>query len=204
MGWNVSWLTTFTGHRFYPTEPDVRKIDIRDIAHALSNQCRFAGHSKWHYSVAQHSVLVAQILREDGHDSRVQLRGLLHDAAEAYLTDIPSPIKHLDFMEEYRQLEDRLEIAISLRFLGLALPLGCPIVKGADLRALTTEARDLVSDPNAMHSWTIIRGIRPRMETIERLQPEQAESKFLARYSVLVDRMKQTAREEICRNISLQ
>lgn len=87
------WIRTFTGKRFYPLKPTIEDIDILDIAHALSNQCRFSGHSKWHYSVGQHSVYVSQVVRSLGGSPTDIMWGLLHDASEAYLVDLPTPVK---------------------------------------------------------------------------------------------------------------
>lgn len=82
------WTSTASGGRFYPLNPIQDEVDIFDIAHALSNQCRFAGHVIHHYSVAQHSVLVSQLAPKG-----FELEGLMHDAAEAYVVDVPYPIK---------------------------------------------------------------------------------------------------------------
>lgn len=83
-----NWIQTYTGKKFYPLDPRPEDIDIADIAHALSLQCRYGGHCGTFYSVAEHSILVAQAVpRKDA------LWGLLHDASEAYLVDVPRPIK---------------------------------------------------------------------------------------------------------------
>ena len=81
-------MQTFTGRLFDPFNPDPALIDLRDIAHALGNICRFGGHSRRYYSVAEHSILVASLVPEP-----LRLPALLHDAAEAYLGDIITPIK---------------------------------------------------------------------------------------------------------------
>ena len=81
-------ILTYTGRWFYPLEPRVEDVDIRDIAHALSLICRFTGHVIYPYSVAQHSVAVARLCPKD-----IAIFGLLHDSAEAYITDVAHPIK---------------------------------------------------------------------------------------------------------------
>jgi hypothetical protein len=82
------WMQTYTGRQFWPIDPRADEIDIVDIAHALSQQCRFAGHCKSFYSVATHSWHTSNVCNSEN-----ALWGLLHDAAEAYLVDLPTPIK---------------------------------------------------------------------------------------------------------------
>lgn len=104
-------IKTFTGKRFDVTNPDPDQIDIKDIAHALSNQCRYGGHSRKFYSVAEHSIYVAMMCSWN-----TKLCGLLHDASEAYLVDIPRPIKHSLFLTGYRELETQVQNVINRRF----------------------------------------------------------------------------------------
>lgn len=86
----MSWIETFTGKKVYPLEPCSSEYCIEDIAHALSLTCRYGGHSSDFYSVAQHCCIVSDLCPEG-----LKLVGLMHDAAEAYLGDVPSPIKPL-------------------------------------------------------------------------------------------------------------
>ena len=83
-----SGIITFTGKIIDPINPDPEDIDIRDIAHSLSQQCRFTGHTSEFYSVAEHSVLVSEAV-----PARDAALGLMHDATEAYLADLAKPIK---------------------------------------------------------------------------------------------------------------
>jgi hypothetical protein len=139
----TDFIETFTGRRFRPLDPVVEDIDIRDIAHALSHQCRFSGHTIAHYSVAEHSVRVRELLERRGASRVVQLWGLLHDASEAYLVDIPSPLKCTPVFDAYREAEARLMLAICQRFeLSQIEP---PEVKKADGELVATEARDLMA-----------------------------------------------------------
>ena len=89
------WCQTFTGRKVDIFHPSPEMVDIEDIAHALSMTCRFGGHCRDFYSVAEHSVLVEQIGRHALHCtfSRISMLLLLHDAAEAYIGDIITPIK---------------------------------------------------------------------------------------------------------------
>src|SRR4051812_31750950 len=82
------YIQTYSGTEFWPLSPKAADVKLIDIAHALSNKCRFAGHCREFYSVAQHSVLVSRQLPDE-----FKLWGLLHDAGEAYFADIPNPIK---------------------------------------------------------------------------------------------------------------
>ena len=130
------WIQTYTGVAFYPFDPRPSEIQIHDIAHALSMQCRFTGHVKEFYSVAQHSVLVALHCPQED-----RLWALLHDATEAYLADVARPVKQHAVMEPYRTIENDLERMICQRF---GLPLEKPSsVTVADKRMLATEKRDL-------------------------------------------------------------
>lgn len=102
-------LTTFTGKEFYPFEPHEEQIDIKDIAHSLSFQCRYAGHINNFFSVAQHSVIVSLFVPEE-----YKLCGLMHDASEAYLTDVPTPIK--DALPSYKKIEDNVMSIIANKY----------------------------------------------------------------------------------------
>ena len=105
------WIQTYSGRAFDPFDPDPAAICIEDIAHALANVCRFTGHTKQFYSVAQHSVEVATRLPPE-----LQAAALLHDASEAYLTDLPRPIKQRPEFKFYREAEERLQRVIYQRF----------------------------------------------------------------------------------------
>ncbi len=103
------WIQTFTGRQFFPLAPRVEDIDIIDIAHALAMKCRYTGHTKRFYSVAEHSCLVAYALPDE-----FKLWGLMHDAAEAYLPDVVRPIKHM--LTGFAEIEARVERAIFDKF----------------------------------------------------------------------------------------
>jgi len=132
----LTWMCTHSGKQFYPLMPNPELIDIDDIAHALSHLCRWAGHVDRFYSVAEHSCRVAALFAKP----KLALYGLLHDAAEAYLVDVPRGIKHT--MREYVVAEERLLRMIVEKY-GLAWPIPRAI-KIADNRLLATEWRDLM------------------------------------------------------------
>jgi hypothetical protein len=97
------YIETYTGKMFWPIDPRPEEIDIRDIAHSLSRQCRFTGHTKTFYSIAQHCINVSSLLKSDGYNTNYQLFGLLHDASEAYLTDVARPVK--PYLTNYKEIE---------------------------------------------------------------------------------------------------
>lgn len=136
------WVQTFTGRQFFPFSPTPESIDIRDIAHALSQLCRYNGHCVRHYSVAEHSVHVSRIVGARINDLTLARWALLHDASEAYLADVPRPVKHLPAMAPYREAEARLQAVICIRFgLEIAEPV---IVAQVDHSILGAEARQLL------------------------------------------------------------
>ena len=104
-------LQTFTRRTVSPVAPRVSDIDIVDVAHALSHMCRFGGHVHTFYSVAQHSVLVSHVVPE-----AVALWGLLHDASEAYLVDIPTPVKVTAALGGYMAVEAQMQRTIYQAF----------------------------------------------------------------------------------------
>lgn len=163
-------ICTSKGVYFDFEHPEVHPYDIEEIAHALSLQCRYTGHCKHHYSIAQHSVLVSYQVPH-----YMALTGLLHDASEAYLGDVSTHLKSM--LPEYKALEARVEEAISDTF-NLIHPLPAE-VKLADGRMLLTEVRDLIPNRH-LQDWP---DFEPYDDVlIHRLHPEQAERFFLNRY----------------------
>lgn len=115
----MSYITTYTGKHFDPTAPDITLVDIRDVAHALSLTCRGNGHVKTFFSVAQHCIFCALEARARGCSNRVVLACLLHDASEAYMSDVPRPFKHS--LPEYQEAEAKLLDLIYGKFIGSPL-----------------------------------------------------------------------------------
>ena len=115
----MSHITTYTGVQMYPAEPKLTDFHIEDIAHALSLMTRANGHFKTFYSVAQHCVACSLEARARGYSERVQLAALLHDASEAYISDITRPVKTL--LPKYLEIESRLQSMIWEKWLGSKL-----------------------------------------------------------------------------------
>jgi len=170
------WIQTFTGKRFQPLAPVVSDICIEDIAWSLANQCRYNGHSRHYYSVAQHSVIVSQLV-EQTHD--LPKWGLLHDASEAYLHDLPAPLKRLPEFQFYKDAEAQLMLAICRRFEIYAVE--PPEVKAIDRALLVTEAEQLMSP---LHPDWVFK--RPEYEgvdiVIEPLSPSESAELFMSRF----------------------
>lgn len=147
----MTWIQTYTGRQFYPLDPASWDVDIVDIAQALSLKCRYGGHTDHFYSVAQHSVLVAQFAEPED-----RLAALLHDAHEAYspFGDVPRPIKHADpvLSAAIDQIESRLDKAIAAQF-GLPYPLTNSRIKALDNRILMDEREHCLSP--TPYDWDI-------------------------------------------------
>jgi hypothetical protein len=150
----MTWVLTFTGRKVFPGELAADDIAIEDIAHHLSMLCRFTGASRLFYSVAEHSVLVADLIAHSVADEpEIELAALLHDAPEAYLSDLATPVKAQ--IETYHALERAAWWAIAERF---GLPLReWHAVKYADLVALAIERRHLIADHP--EPWSALEGV---------------------------------------------
>lgn len=170
------FIETYTGRHFRPLDPWPGDIDIVDIAHALSNQCRFSGHTCTFYSVAEHCVRVSHACAPQD-----ALWGLLHDASEAYLVDLPTPLKHSDEFYIYRSSERELMRAICQRFYLDENEPGS--VRRADMALLATEVRDLM--PGRPEHWKAQLAEPPLPGRIMTWSPEYAKTKFLMRFEEL-------------------
>jgi uncharacterized protein len=137
------WIQTAHGRQFWPIDPRSDEVFIDDIAHALSMLCRFGGHCLHFYSVAEHSVLLSRAAPPE-----YKLWALLHDAAEAYLVDVPRPLK--PFLSGYREAEDKIMLAICARF-GLRDKMP-DAVKDLDNRILRDEQEQNMATPP--EAWT--------------------------------------------------
>jgi uncharacterized protein len=188
-----TYMITYTGKEFYPLHPDPEDINIKDIGHALSNVCRFTGHVSQFYSVAQHCVLVSQICEPEN-----ALCGLLHDASEAYLSDIARPVKYTKQMEGYREIEAVLEKAICEKF-GTPYPM-TKDVKYADDMCLLAEGFQLFKPiPNWVLERLKAAGLEKPLITIDACwNPMYAKLQFMNRFMELNGvTVKQTTEKEI-------
>ncbi len=171
------WLALFGERWCDPLDIQEHDIVFLDISRTLSKICRFGGRCSDFYSVAQHSVLVARLVERVESDPVVLMAALLHDAAEAYLGDIVTPLKRRLTIGgmPLRALEEEILVRI---FRAFSIPeltdQQQELIKGADLTAFTTEARDLMGEP----TWAAYPS--PWHETVKPLGPDAAEREFTA------------------------
>jgi hypothetical protein len=171
----VGWIGTATGGAFNVIDPKVEDVRLHDIVHALSRQCRYGGHCRRFYSVAEHSVHVARVVALKYPS--LGLPALLHDSSEAYLVDIPRPLKKA--MPEYRAVEDRLMKAIYTRFeIGEVFwPLD-PEIVDIDVRILHDECEQNVAQPAVPWGFPG----EPLGITLQYWAPDVAASWFLSEF----------------------
>ena len=181
----IEWCQTASGIPFYPLNPRMEDVRIEDIAHALANMCRFAGHTREFYSVAQHCVLASEMVEWASYEdpNHEALYALLHDASEAYIVDVPRPLKHQPEFAGYILAESRLQTAIYSAF-GLD-PVEPGLLHVVDHRMLRTEQRDLM--PPACNGDDR-HDVEPYPDPIEPWTPTEARKRFLARFKELTGR----------------
>jgi hypothetical protein len=166
------WIQTYTGRAIWVLDPRPDEIDIRDIAHMLAMKCRFSGATRRFYSVAQHSILLSYAV-----PSAIAYAALHHDDTEAYLPDVPTPVK--PFLVGFKELERTVE-AVVCAALGVDQS-HMALVKPYDVRILTDE-RDALLNPSEL-SWSFTP--EPLGIAIDPWGPEEAEARFLARHAEL-------------------
>lgn len=170
------WIPTFTGRAFWPLDPRADEIHIADIAHALAHQCRYAGHCRRFYSVAEHCVLLSHAVSPED-----RLWALLHDASEAYLVDLPRPVKRA--VVGYAAAEAAVMLAVCARFgLDPAMPRG---VQSADDRIPVDELAQNMPPMPIPIAESGLAGIEPLGVTLQCWTPVEAEFQFMTRFDVL-------------------
>jgi len=155
------WIQTFGGRAFWPLDPRPEDVAIGDIAHALAHLCRYGGHTRRFYSVAEHSVLMARAV-----SPKHRLWALLHDASEAYLVDLPRPIKRA--IPQYRTAE------------AAEMP---EEVHLADGRILTDERQQSMAEPPM--PWNAEEQVEPLGVRLEFWTPVYAEIQFMTMFDML-------------------
>ncbi len=168
-------IEVFSGEKFHLLSPWDSVVDVVDIAHSLSQLCRFAGHTSQFYSVAEHSVRVSDIVPQEQ-----KMAALFHDAAEAYIGDISRPLKLVLAGSWLGIIEDRIraEICVQLHI----FPMADTRVKWADNVLLYTEGRDLMNNSS---QWHFPAGIQPLKDRIIPWTADEAMIRFLCSYDAL-------------------
>ncbi len=172
---------------------DVQEIKLHDIAAATSRQCRFTGHlldGIEIYSVAEHCILVSAILEAMGCPPDVVFQGLMHDACEAYLSDIAAPFK--GELGSYHECEHLIWQRIALKY-NLPTKLD-PRVKVADWYALFVEARQIVTrDEKDLSTWqgyeTYGEDSKQYMLQLNAWLPSEARKQFMCRFADCLDKL---------------
>jgi len=174
------YLQTVSGRWVNPFDPDPEQLDAGDIARALANQCRFGGHSRVFYSVAQHSVIVSRLVEQGGGDAEDAFAALMHDATEAYLGDMPHPLKHRSPLgAAFKAAEEHLERAIRERF---RIKPDVPEIKPADRALLATERRAFSAED---WHWPELDGVEPVDLELTAWSPDDAARAFAERFAEL-------------------
>jgi hypothetical protein len=164
-----NWIQTYTGIQFFPLDPRIEEIDIEDIAHALSMTCRFGGHCLNFYSVAEHCCLMY-----DKASDKNKFHALMHDASEAYITDVPRPLK--PSLTNYKEIETHLMNKICEKYdLDLKMPAE---VKTLDVAILFAEANQNMSP--ASFEWEGV--VEPLDVELRFWSPTKAKVEFLNRF----------------------
>lgn len=172
------WIQTYTGRKMYPLDPRPEDFNCRDIAHSLAFQCRFGGHVRNFYSIAEHCILLSYTVSPEN-----ALWALLHDATEAFVVDVPRPVKRM--LTNYKEIEDNItKVMVEVYSLAPDMP---EEVRDADYRILLTERNRLM---HTYHEWS---GEKEGFTPLELLfpiqcwEPHVAELWYLDRLEQLTD-----------------
>lgn len=185
------WILTASGRRFWPLDPRPEEVALEDIALALSHLCRWTGHTKWHYSVAQHAVMVAVLVER--FSPQLALAALHHDDAEAYIGDWSRPVKQaVEILrdgsgEKIQNTEHRI-LEVIFKALGIELPRReWEVIRVADNLVLRQEQRVLLPRDNAP-GWDLL-GEPPRGLRLPKLTPDEAREHWLRMHYRLMRRL---------------
>lgn len=176
-----TYIETYTGKKFDVFNPQPEDISIVDVAHALSMMCRYNGHCKYFFSVAEHSINVCDFVAKTSNNKKLLLWGLLHDATEAYLADITSPVK--PYLSNYVELEQKIMGVICGKF---GLQVGMPtVIHEADIEMLRAEAYQLMTSKGV--NWKAnMESDTPIIEMkLKCYSPDEAKLFFLEKFFLL-------------------
>ena len=191
------WIRTYRGHEFNFVNIDPATIDIQDIAHSLSLICRFTGHLREFYSVAEHCIWVSNLaykyalagvtplyapVPSQREAAKIGLLALMHDASEAYITDLNSPAKSL--LPGYKALENLITDVINKKY-GIEFGVVPAQIKYADNTMLIAEAKALLFETDFTDWINNVYDKKVQYNQIP-LTPRQAESSFLNRYATMM------------------
>ena len=179
--YNDAYILTVSGNLVHFLDPQQEDIEIEDIAHSLARTIRWGGHTHTALSVAQHSVNVSRIVKANGGNEATQLHALLHDGSEAYIADLPRPVKA--HCRDYQEIEDHLQAVIYQTFGLEDHHLYRKMTDRADLEAMSWEARDLFDNEG--------RGVIPLPEFnhphLQAMCYIEAEEAFLDLFDTLIE-----------------
>lgn len=185
-------IETYTGRFFNYEKPSAKDVSLEDIAHALANTPRFRAHIPW-YSVAEHALLCRRLLKEEGASLEYQLGALHHDSHEAYLGDIPTPLKNLFRGQgnHYDEMVLQVDWAICDAF-GLSLSwMRNDSVHWVDQQALAIEARALKHSRGHGPHWNLVDVKRPSWWVAGR-PSEDVKRDFILAHGALRDALDST------------
>lgn len=169
------WIRTFKGVEYWPLDPRPEDVLIEDIAHALANMCRYAGHTSRFYSVAEHSIIVSRLVAPE-----LALSALLHDATEAYVVDVPRPLKR--FLMNYAEVEELNWQAIAAKF--ELDPVLHESIKNADNAILVKEMKIFMGGQKPKTIYGNSNGLVVPEDIVPiGMLPVWAEASFMTRYT---------------------
>lgn len=183
-------IQTFSGGIFYPLDPRADEINLVDVAHALGNKARFTGHTRKLYSTAEHSVRVSWFLRSQGQSLMRQYVGLHHDDSDAYLPDVPTPLKKMPEFAWFCAIEKKVQEKCYERFNCIIDDYS--VIKEVDTILLLTEKRDLMPEKNGNWNTKFTQTPIPKPYEIEPWEPHLAKLIYLAAHRELINALLQS------------